>query len=233
VYAVLFDIDGTLVQTGGAGQLAFAEAFAAEFGVEWLSGAVPFAGRSDRAIATDLMRAHGVETSTENWARFQAAYLDRLPSALARRAGRVLPGVPELLDELDALVHPLCGLLTGNVRRGAQHKLTYYGLAERFDFGGFGDDVHDRCDIAAAALAEAERKYIARNGGGPDSRLAGVMVIGDTVHDITCARSIGALAVAVPTGGSTREQLAAAQPDLLLDDLTDAKPLLDAIRAAI
>jgi phosphoglycolate phosphatase len=233
VYAVLFDIDGTLVQTGGAGQLAFAEAFAAEFGVEQLSGAVPFAGRSDRAIAADLMRVHGVEASPENWRRFQAAYLERLPSALERREGRVLPGVPELLNQLEALAHPLCGLLTGNVRRGAQHKLAYYGLAERFDFGGFGDDVHDRCDIAAEALAQAQQRFAARNGSPRNGKLAGVMVIGDTVHDITCARYIGALAVAVPTGGATRQQLADAAPDLLLDDLTDASPLLDAISRAL
>jgi phosphoglycolate phosphatase len=236
VYAILFDIDGTLVSTGGAGQLAFAETFAAEFGVEELSGKVPFAGRSDRAIASDLMRLHGVDPHEENWRRFRAGYLDRLPSALERRQGRVLPGVTELLSEIASAGHPLVGLLTGNIREGADHKLKYYGLAEHFSFGGFGDTSHDRCDIAAAALAEARRVALADFASASDlevCELAGAMVIGDTVHDISCARSIGAYAVAVPTGGATRDELAAAKPDLLLESLSDAEPLLAEIRRAL
>jgi phosphoglycolate phosphatase len=232
VYAVLFDIDGTLVQTGGAGQLAFAETFADEFGVRELSGSVAFAGRSDRAIALELMRVHGVPPNEENWQRFRSGYLKRLPAALARRQGCVLPGVTELLDELAALEHPLVGLLTGNVRDGAMQKLTYYRLVERFGFGGFGDVSDERCDIAAAALAEARRAAAARNGGANGKALSGAMVIGDTVHDISCARSIGAYAVAVPTGNTPREELAAAAPDLLLQDLSDSRPLLDIVLAA-
>jgi phosphoglycolate phosphatase len=131
VYAVLFDIDGTLLHTGGAGQLAFAEAFAAEFGVSQLSSDVLFAGRSDRAIAYELMRVHDVPATDDNWARFRSAYLQRLPEALHRRQGAVLPGVHRLLDELDALQQPLVGLLTGNLRQGADYKLKHYGLADR------------------------------------------------------------------------------------------------------
>jgi phosphoglycolate phosphatase-like HAD superfamily hydrolase len=224
VYAVLFDIDGTLVSTGGAGRLAFADAFAAEFGVAELSGTVPFAGRSDRAIALELMRVHGIEPSDANWRRFRTAYLEALPAALKQRNGHVLPGVTALLDSLAGIKRSLVGLLTGNVREGAARKLDFYGLGGRFAFGGFGDDTGERCEIAATALAEARRHAAGRNGHSTE--LAGVMVIGDTEHDITCARSIGAVAVAVPTGGATREVLAAAKPDLLLDDLSDAAPLL-------
>lgn len=232
VYAVLFDIDGTLIQTGGAGQLAFAETFADLFGVSELSGAVPFAGRSDRAIAYDLMRTHGILASDENWQRFRQVYLDKLPRALERRQGRVLAGVVDLLDELERHEHPLIGLLTGNLQDGARHKLTYYGLFERFGFGGFGDVSDDRCEIAATALAEATRAAAARNGhanGKP--QLSGAVVIGDTVHDITCARSINAFAVAVPTGNTSADELRAAEPDLLLDDLSDARPLLEVVHA--
>jgi phosphoglycolate phosphatase-like HAD superfamily hydrolase len=236
VYAILFDIDGTLVSTGGAGQLAFAETFAAEFGVETLSGKVPFAGRSDQAIASDLMRVHGVDPHEENWQRFRAGYLERLPSALQRKQGRVLPGVVELLGEIAAAGHPLVGLLTGNIREGADHKLQHYGLAEHFSFGGFGDASPDRNGIAAAALAEAQRLAKEEYGlasGLEICELAGAMVIGDTIHDVSCARAIGAFAVAVPTGGATREELAAAKPDLLLDDLSDARPLLAEIERAL
>jgi len=192
-----------------------------------LSGAVSFAGRSDRAIAQELMRVHGVEPSDANWQRFRSAYLEVLPGALRRRQGRVLPGVTSLLTALGAVERSVVGLLTGNVREGAARKLRYYGLADHFPFGGFGDDTDERCEIASMALAEARRFAAGRNGH--TSELAGVMVIGDTEHDIRCARSIGAVAVAVPTGGATREVLAAAQPDLLLDDLSDARPLLELI----
>jgi phosphoglycolate phosphatase-like HAD superfamily hydrolase len=224
VYAVLFDIDGTLVHTGGAGQLAFAGAFSREFGVPELSGEVKFSGRSDRAIALELMGVHGVEPSEENWQRFRAAYLRALPKALAQRQGRVLPGVVQLLDILANKKHSLIGLLTGNLREGADRKLGYYGLGGRFGFGGFGDHTDDRCEIAATALAEAQRFAGGRNGGL--SELSGVMVIGDTEHDVRCARSIGAVAVAVPTGNTPRSVLEAASPDLLLDDLSDARALL-------
>lgn len=232
MYAVLFDIDGTLLHTGGAGQLAFAETFAAEFGVRELSGSVPFAGRSDRAIASDLMRVHGVAPTETNWERFRGAYLAQLPSALERRQGAVLPGVVGLLDELRRHEHPLIGLLTGNLRDGAMQKLTYYGLVERFGFGGFGDVSDDRCHIAAAALAEAENAAASRKGRSIGPRLSGAMVIGDTVHDVSCARSINAFAVAVTTGNTSREELAAAKPDLLLDDLSDPRAMLDVILSA-
>jgi phosphoglycolate phosphatase-like HAD superfamily hydrolase len=233
VYAVLFDIDGTLLHTGGAGQLAFAETFADEFGVADLTGAVPFAGRSDRAIAFDLMKAHGVPATDDNWRRFRETYLKRLPDALTRRQGCVLPGVATLLDELESLDHSLVGLLTGNVQAGARHKLAYYGLAERFGFGGFGDVSDERCDIAAAALAEARTAAHTRNGRTNGDALAGVMVIGDTVHDVRCARSIGAIAVAVPTGNTAAAELARAEPDLLLESLADSEKLLSLVRAAV
>lgn len=230
VYAVLFDIDGTLIQTGGAGQLAFAETFADEFGVKAISPGVSFAGRSDRAIALDLMRVHDIAPSDKNWRRFRTAYLARLPEVLTRRNGRVLPGVVDLLDELASHPWPLVGLLTGNMRAGADHKLTHYGLASRFAFGGFGDDTDDRCVIAAIAHNEARQHAASRNGHGT-SKLAGVMVIGDTVHDVRCARAIGAFAVAVPTGGTPRAELEAAAPDLLIDDLSDARSLMEIVLA--
>jgi phosphoglycolate phosphatase-like HAD superfamily hydrolase len=231
LYAVLFDIDGTLVQTGGAGQLAFAETFAAEYGVPQISAAVSFAGRSDRAIALDLFAAHGIEPSDVNWRAFRAGYLQRLPDALKRKPGRVLPGVAALLDALDALPQSAVGLLTGNVREGAATKLGYYGLGHRFAFGGFGDDTNDRCEIAAIALAAAQQHAAERNGGRGEA-LWGAMVIGDTIHDIRCARAIGAVAVAVPTGGATKAELAAEGPDILVDDLSDPSRLLEVLREA-
>ena len=228
MYAVLFDIDGTLIQTGGAGQLAFAETFAGEFGVPAINKSVSFAGRSDRAIALDLMHAHEVAPSEANWQRFREGYLQRLPAALSRLEGCVLPGVVALLDVLAQLPQALVGLLTGNLRQGADRKLTHYGLDGRFAFGGFGDVATDRAVIAAVAEKEAER--FAAQLKGAETTLCGTMVIGDTVHDIRCARAIGAVAVAVPTGGATADQLAAEGPDLLLDDLSHSAELIELIR---
>lgn len=230
MYAVLFDIDGTLVQTGGAGQLAFAATFADEFGIPEISAAVGFAGRSDRAIAMELLEVHGLPTTDENWRRFRTAYLARLPDALRRKQGRVLPGVAELLDSLEELPNSAVGLLTGNVHEGARAKLDFYGLGRRFAFGGFGDETNHRAEIAAIALAEASR-HVAGRRGSP-TLLSGAMVIGDTIHDIRCARAINALAVAVPTGGSTREELLAEGPDIFLEDLSQAGPLLQVLHEA-
>jgi phosphoglycolate phosphatase-like HAD superfamily hydrolase len=221
MYAVLFDIDGTLLLTAGAGMKAFAAAFAELFEVRQLSGDIPFAGRSDRAIALDLMRVHGIEPTAEHWRQFVESYPQHLETTLPQCAGEVMPGVPDLLDALQRRNHVLVGLLTGNLRSGAARKLSHYGLADRFKFGGFGDLWTDRNAIASEARAQA--RYHARG------KLDGVMVIGDTVHDIRCARSIGACAVAVPTGNTSADQLREEAPDLVVGDLTEVEPLLERI----
>ena len=119
------------------------------------------------------------------------------------------------------------GLLTGNLREGARRKLTHYDLWHWFPFGGFGDEHLDRCDIAAAALAAAHahlngQSPAATNGAG----LGEVIVIGDTINDITCGRSIDARCVAVPTGHTPAEVLRSAEPDVLVETLRDIRPIL-------
>ena len=222
--AILFDIDGTLILTGGAGQRAFAQTLADEFGVPEITSDIKFSGRSDRAIACDVMRAHGIEPSEANWQRFRTGYLSRLPAALRSGQGRVLPGVNALLDRL-AMMPVQVGLLTGNIREGARHKLTHYQLWDRFAFGGFGDDHLDRKDIAGLALAAARERF-AKNGEAA-KRLETIIVVGDTESDIRCARAIGARAVAVATGFASAEALAAERPDLLLESLEEVFPLFD------
>jgi phosphoglycolate phosphatase-like HAD superfamily hydrolase len=214
------DIDGTLIMTGGAGHKAFARTLAEDFGIAEIDGTVAFAGRSDRAIAMDLFRSHGIAPTAENWLRFCAGYLPRLEETLAMNHGSVLPGVVDLLSMLSARGDVAVGLLTGNVREGARRKLSYYGLWEHFPFGGFGDEHTERCDIAAAAMAAARLHLNGQHGHGQ------VIVIGDTVHDIDCGRSIDARCVAVPTGHTTAEALRAAEPDVLVDTLQDAGPIL-------
>ena len=219
-----------LLLTGGAGQTAFAETLAADFDIPKIHTNVAFAGRSDRAIVADLLHAHGVEPSEENWQRFLAGYLGRLDDALARHQGNVLPGVGELLSALADRGDVAIGLLTGNVREGARRKLTYYNLWHWFAFGGFGDVHQERSGIAAAALAAArlhlgdQQPTVSANGRA--SSHGEVIVIGDTLHDINCGRSIGARCVAVATGHVSLEELATGSPDLVLRNLADSQAVL-------
>lgn len=215
----LFDIDGTLLASGGAGKAAMDAALASEFGIQEPIDQVQMSGRTDRAIARDQFRLHQIEESAKNWQRFIDAYLGHLPQMLAQRPGRVLPGIQALLLTLKQR-GAATGLLTGNVARGAETKLRHFGIVEHFQFGAYGDDHFSRDEVAQRAweriLAVVGDHVTAEN----------VWVIGDTPLDVQCARAIGARAVAVATGVHTVEQLRDSQPDLLFADLSDAAPLL-------
>jgi phosphoglycolate phosphatase-like HAD superfamily hydrolase len=217
---ILFDIDGTLVRTGGAGKDAMEAALRAAFGVADIRDTVGYSGRTDRAIATDLLAAHAIDPTPANVTALQEAYLGHLPHSLSRRGGEVCPGVGELLAALRGTT-PV-GLLTGNVRAGARHKLGHFGLWDYFPFGGFGDDHLDRDDVARAALAA-----LRRHAGRPVDP-ADVWVVGDTPLDVRCARAIGARAVAVATGWHSPGELAGCRPDVLLADLSGGIPGLTA-----
>jgi phosphoglycolate phosphatase len=220
MFACLFDIDGTLLSSGGAGKHAMYAAIASEFGVGELLDNVPFAGRTDRAIGRDLFTTHGLEDSDANWGRFTRAYLQHLPQSLKLRPGCVLPGVAGLLAALQQRDDVVVGLLTGNLRDGARTKLAHYAIDQYFRFGGFGDRHLDRCDVARDAVRALSEHHPARF----DAR--DVWVIGDTPLDIECARSIGARVLAVCTGFHSADELAGHEPDLLLRDLVDASTLL-------
>jgi phosphoglycolate phosphatase len=219
VNVLLFDIDGTLVNTGGAGGQALKDALASEFGITE-PASVPFSGRTDRGIARAFFQAHGIEDVEDSWHRYRQAYLRHLATHLPLRQGTVLPGILELLEAAAAREDAALGLLTGNVREGARMKLEHYRLHHHFRFGGYGDLHPLRDDVAREALADALRSL------GKDTRLRRVVVIGDTPFDIRCGRTIGAVPVAVATGVVSREELAAESPDILLDDFSDPSPLL-------
>jgi phosphoglycolate phosphatase-like HAD superfamily hydrolase len=218
MHVCLFDIDGTLIASGGAGKAALEAALADEFGMTHTIDKLRLSGRTDRAIMADVFRLHVIDDTPENHRRLCEAYLRHLPNYL--HAGRVLPGIAELLAHLDDRDDVAVGLLTGNVRDGARVKLGYFGLHHYFAFGGYGDHHLDRDDVAREALTEARQRL---NGSVQPER---IWVVGDTPLDIRCARSIGARAVAVATGWHPVEELAEHGPDLLLADLADPTPLL-------
>jgi phosphoglycolate phosphatase-like HAD superfamily hydrolase len=220
MHVCLFDIDGTLISSGGAGKAAMLAAMESAFGVSQMRDGVPFSGRTDRAIARDLFQVHGIAPDAANWQRFVASYLDSLPRCLHTHSGKVLPGISRLLELLQARPNVVVGLLTGNLREGARIKLSHYGLYHHFPFGGFGDQHYCRNEVAREAVQALESHL---RGPANSDRL---WVIGDTPLDVQCARAIGARVAAVCTGLHSSEELAGERPDLLFTDLSDPSPLL-------
>lgn len=220
MHILLFDIDGTLIRSGGAGKAAMETGLKKAFNLQKIDDTIPYSGRTDVAIAHDLLRVHGLEVHEENIAKLHNAYQDELPESLKNHDGEILPGIREFLPRLHACPNVVLGLLTGNIRRGAENKLRFYGLWDYFPFGGFADGIPDRDEVARKALKEAER-HAAR-----PADLNKVWVIGDTPFDVKCARAIGAKAIAVHTGGYNREALAATNADHLFNDFTEAHLLM-------
>lgn len=212
---LLWDIDGTLLASGGAGLRALRVALRSAFGYDDTLEGLDWAGRTDRFIITQVFQRLRIPHTPENVDRFVEGYAEALPAELARSAS-VLPGVLELLQAAAARDDVVQGLLTGNLRRGAEIKLAHHGLWDFFAFGAFADDSADRNELGPHALRRAAEH--AGNLFQPDR----VWIIGDTPHDIACGRAIGARTLALPTGHHSAEELAAHRPDALLQDLTDA-----------
>lgn len=218
MHVLLFDIDGTLIRSGGAGKLAMESALQNEFRVPELIDRVSYAGRTDPGIIRDLLTLHGLEDTPTHQDRLMSAYLRELPVALAKRHGEVLPGIVDALRTAGDDV--VIGLLTGNVRAGAEIKLRHFGLWDHFAFGAFADGLPNRDDVARRSLTEIERHV----GQSVDPEQ--IWVIGDTPADVQCARAIGARAVVVATGWHSPAELRASSPDYFLPDFTHATELL-------
>ena len=210
----LFDIDGTLLSTGGAGQRAMERALTDVFGVPDPWEDIPAAGRTDRAITHDLFTHHELTPTPRQWEEFQSVYFRHLKTTLSELRGAVLPGVIGLLNHLATRSDVTLGLLTGNFVEAARIKLGHYAIDHHFAFGGYGDTHPNRDDVARVALSEACRHL----GRDVDPRT--VCVIGDTPSDVRCARAIGARAIAVATGMFTFDELARTEPDELYQDFS-------------
>lgn len=214
---LLWDIDGTLIASGGAGMRALQAALRHVFGIDGSLADIDFAGRTDQWIMREIFKKFSLAPTPENFARCFEGYVAALPVELINPQARVLPGVRALLRTAAAHDATAQGLLTGNMRRGAQTKLAHHGLWEHFAFGAFGDDSEFRNDLGPHALRRAREHHRAEF---PAHR---VWIIGDTPHDIACARTAGVRVLAVATGSSTVDELAAHQPDAVLPNLADSE----------
>jgi phosphoglycolate phosphatase len=226
VRLVLWDVDGTLVDTAGHGRHAFDDAFEEVFGRR-PEGQVPFAGRTDHQIALSILERNGVDAGK--------AHLPRMLEALAgtlvakeqriRDEGRALPGAREALEALEARDDVIQSLLTGNIEANAVLKVAAFGLEPLLDFevGGYGSDPHvNRSDLVAVARRRAAEKHGVEVG--PES----TVLIGDTPLDVQAAREAGARSVAVATGPHhDLEDLADA--DAVLPDLSDTAAVVTAV----
>jgi phosphoglycolate phosphatase len=226
VRLLLFDIDGTLILTGGAGSRAMTRAFAVTHGLENALTSVDLAGRTDRTIMRDALTLAGRDHQDVDLDEFRQAYCAALREEIQKPGtGRrgLLPGVRPLLERLAARDDVRLALLTGNFRASAEIKLAAFGVWDFFSWGAFADDAIERDDLIRIAHGRHETEH--GRAIDPDR----VVVIGDTPHDIRCARAGGARAVAVATGNYTIDQLREKQPDALFADLTDTEAVLRAL----
>jgi phosphoglycolate phosphatase len=215
---LLFDIDGTLIDAAGAGRVAMDRALRESFGIE-PTIPIAFGGRTDRSLLSEMLSVHGVEVSEITFAKIRATFAYGLPEELHLSTGRILPGVEELLRQLAKLPHLRLWCMTGNLVETAQSKLRHFGLLDYFDHVVGGDHDEDRSDLARRAHSDLRSVH-------GDDAASDVMVIGDTVADIVCARAIGAKVIACCTGCHSREILEAAKPCMIVDDLSDTPSIV-------
>lgn len=222
---LLFDIDGTLITSGGAGEAALKKAMRERFGVTEDLAGITLAGATDSLIARALLGKHDLPISPENMAALLESYLSHLPDMMPQHRGRLLPGIVDLLDRLKSCETFTLALLTGNLRRGAEIKLTHYGVWSYFEFGAFADDHHDRNELGHFARSRALDHH------GIEFPADRIYVIGDTPRDIECGRAIGAKTVAIATGNYPVDALAEHTPDFLFADLGDTDAVISALLA--
>jgi phosphoglycolate phosphatase-like HAD superfamily hydrolase len=216
---ILFDIDGTLLRCGPQIRDLLGGALEEVFGTALPASTGSFAGKTDPRIVLDLLRAAGIprQRVEASFGSLQASYLRRLETGLDRSRMRLLPGVREVLDGLSRRSDVVLGLLTGNWERGARIKLDRFGLNPYFPFGAFGDEVLDRDELPPIALERARQRT------GRSFAAHEVLIVGDTVLDVQCARTHGIPVLAVATGGTDATRLARAGADWVVSSLAEAE----------
>ena len=218
-YAWLFDIDGTLITTAGAGSKAMYAASEELYGVSPDEGTVTFDGSCDLALVKQILDYAEIELTPENIETFKKNYLSKLPDFLNQESESVLPGVEKILDVLLNRDDVVVGLLTGNMIEGARIKLNHFGLWDSFDFGGFGDNYEDRNDVAKMARRELHKRH-------PEIDPGHIWVIGDTPRDVICGKAIKSNTMAMTTGSFSLELLEEYDPDIVAQDFNQVYEML-------
>ncbi|MFM8532431.1 MAG: HAD family hydrolase [Acidimicrobiia bacterium] len=224
---ILFDIDGTLLLSGRAGLRAMTRTFEKTFGVSDAFAGQHFGGRTDSFLVSQALQAAGQPDTPDQHERFRANYIPLLAEEIQHPGTGhkgLMPGALELLEALEDHLHLHLALLTGNYRAAAEIKLQHFEIFDFFEWGAFSDDAADRNALVPIARRRAETYDI------PPEAIARVIVIGDTPHDIECARVANARCIAVATGGFTEEQLSAAGADVVLPDFTDTARVVELLR---
>ena len=224
---LLFDIDGTLLLSGGAGIRAMTRAFEDVFGFRDAFEGSDVAGRTDRFILSCALTRLGLPDTPEEHRLFREAYVPLLRQEILRPpTGRygLMPGIQPLLDALRDRGSMHFALLTGNYEPAAYVKLAHFEIDGFFEWGVFGEESTERDELARIALRRAEAR------GLPPAAREQSVVIGDTPHDVTCARAIGARVLAVATGNFSEDELRAAGADVTLPDLSDTERVLRVLR---
>ncbi len=226
---ILFDIDGTLLWSDGAGRRAMEGALVEVFGTSG-PASYRYDGKTDPQIARELMLLEGVPVDRveRDLPAVLESYVWRLREAVQDESSRphLFGGVLDLMDALEARSDVMVGLLTGNIHTGARIKLSAAGLnPDRFVFGAYGSDHHHRPALPAIARERASAH------SGRDIRASRMLIVGDTPADVYCGQGIGARSMAVATGRYSRQELAACGPASLFDDLSDTDAVLQAMYA--
>ena len=220
---ILFDIDGTLLLSGRGGLRAMTRAFQQAFSIADAFKGESFGGRTDSYLVSKALQQAGLPDSAEHHDRFRRTYLPLLAEEI-QHPGQghkgLMPGARELLEALEEHEHLHLALLTGNYREAAEIKLQHFEIWNFFEWGAFSDDHADRNELVPIAKSRAETYDI------PAEAIERVIVIGDTPHDIECARVAGATSIAVATGGYTMAQLTEAGADKVLPDLSDTAKVI-------
>ena len=218
---LLWDIDGTILHTGKAGETALGRAMEKLYGINRGLQGLEIAGRTDKWIVEQLLGRDGKPNGPEEVGQFLDVYVELLADELPQRNGGLHPGVLGILEEAHRRPELVQALLTGNIEKGARLKLTRYGVNHFFDFGAFADDSSIRNELGPHAKRRAEKKH------GEEFPAERIFVIGDTPHDVACARAIGAKAIAVATGSFTKRQLKDCGADAVFTDLAHPKAFFD------
>jgi len=220
---ILFDIDGTLLLSGRAGLRAMTRAFESTFGITEAFKGQHFGGRTDSYLVSKALQEAGLPDTPEQHDRFKSNYIPLLAEEIEHPGTGhkgLMPGARELLEALHEYHDLHLALLTGNYRDAAEIKLSHFEIWDFFEWGAFSDDAADRNLLVPIACQRAQTYDI------PNDAIQRVIVIGDTPHDIECARVAGAKSIAVATGGYTVEQLKEFGADAVLPDLSDTEAVV-------